>query len=53
MGLRTGRRRWAASSQPRGCEGPGPGGAAGRRTLGDRVPRMLITTFFVSWSTAT
>ena len=39
---------------PRGCEGArGAGGVTGRRTLGDSVPRILITTFFLSWSTAT
>lgn len=31
----------------------GQAGGTGRRTLGDRVPRILITTFFLSWSTAT
>lgn len=28
-------------------------GSHGQHTLGDRVPRILITTFFLSWSTAT
>lgn len=37
-----------------GCEGVhGVGWVTGQRTLGDRVPRILITTFFLSWSTAT
>ena len=41
-GQRTGKRRRAPA-----------GAVRGQRTLGDRVPRILITTFFLSWSTAT
>ena len=47
------RKREAASLWGQGGSPQGWAGSHRQLTLGDRVPRILITTFFLSWSTAT